>query len=169
MPSDVSCIMNPLKAHRKLTMSLGLLLIGMSLGACSPYQLKGRVVVGSEQLVSQVSANDPRLDEEPLPGATIELTLDPSSISPKRLGTIVSDGNGDFILDIQAMGAGSFQEYDLGILITAPKHRNLWQTIKLPSAKKRLLVMMKRGAAGPPPPGDILKESLQLKDRFMGQ
>ncbi|MFG0247809.1 MAG: hypothetical protein ACF8OB_02895, partial [Phycisphaeraceae bacterium JB051] len=85
------------------------------------------------------------------------------------LGTVVSDGNGDFVLDIEAMGAGSFQEYDLGILITAPKHRNLWQTIKLPSAKKRLLVMMKKGAAGPPPPGDILRESLQLKDRFMGQ
>ena len=161
--------MNPLKAHRKLAMSLVLLLVGITLGGCSPYQLQGRVVVGSEQLITPVNVNDPRMQEEPLAGATIELTLDPSSISPKRLGTVVSDGNGDFTLDISAMGAGSFQEYDLGILITAPKHRNLWQTIKLPSAKKRLLVMMKKGAAGPPPPGDILKESLQLKDRFMGQ
>ncbi|MFG0248993.1 MAG: hypothetical protein ACF8OB_08915, partial [Phycisphaeraceae bacterium JB051] len=86
-------------------MSLVLLLVGITVGGCSPYQLHGRVVVGSEQLITVVTDNDARLQEEPLAGATIELTLDPSSISPKRLGTVVSDGNGDFMLDVEAMGA----------------------------------------------------------------
>jgi hypothetical protein len=139
------------------------------LTACSPYQLQGRVVEGKATQVLVVSPNDSRLNEEPVYEATVELTLDPSSISPKRLGQIVTDDRGNFVLDIDATGAGSFMEYDLGILVTAQKHRNVWQTIKLPSAKKRLLVIMTTGSAGPPPPKDILKESLQLKDRFMGQ
>lgn len=146
-----------------------MILACLGLTGCSSYQLQGRVVVGSLSQVLVVSADDARLQEEPLAGATIELTLDPSSITPKRLGTVVSDDQGDFVMPVEAMGAGSFQEYDLGVLITARKHRNVWQTLKLPSAKKRLLVIMAKGSAGPPPPQDIIKESMQLKDRFMGQ
>ena len=144
-------------------------LLSLVMTGCSPYQLQGRIVEGKTPQVLVVNANDKRLSAEPLEGASIELTLDPSSISPQRLGKVVSDENGDFVMPEDAMGAGSFQEYDLGILITAPKHRNIWQTLKLPSAKKRLLVIMATGSAGPPPPQDILKESLQLKDRFMAQ
>ena len=162
---DISCI----KRMMSIICVTFAALMCLSMTACSSYQLQGRVVVGLEPQVLIVSPDDKRLDEEPLSAASIELTLDPSSISPKRLGIVTSDENGDFVMPIDAMGAGSFQEYQLGILITAPKHRNVWQTLKLPSAKKRLLVIMAKGPAGPPPPQDIIKESMQLKDRFMGQ
>lgn len=147
----------------------GMLLCLTFLTACSPYQLRGRVVEGNTERVLIVGADDSRLNEMPVANATVELTLDPSSITPRRLGEVVTDEHGDFVMDVTAMGAGSFQEYDLGILVTAKKHRNVWQTILLPSAKKRLLVIMASGSTGPNPPKDILKESLELKDRFMNQ
>ncbi|MBL4700008.1 MAG: hypothetical protein JKX85_02015 [Phycisphaeraceae bacterium] len=154
---------------RTMILCLMCIVVCVGITGCSPYQLRGKVVMGNQSVLASVSAQDSRLSADPIENATVELTLDPSSISPKQLGQVVTDIHGNFVLDIEAMGAGSFQEYDLGILVTAKNHKNVWQTIKLPSRKKQLLVIMTTGNAGPKPPRDILKESLQLKDRFMGQ
>ena len=155
--------------HQQWFACLLLVVSGLVFTGCSPYQLRGRVVMGNQSKVLAVSPKDSRLTADPIENAMVELTLDPSSISPQSLGQLQTDSHGDFVIDVDAMGAGSFQEYQLGILVTAKNHSNIWQTIKLPASDKYLLIIMNAGSSGPAPPKDILRESLDLKDRFMNQ
>ncbi len=139
---------------------------------CSPYELRGTVMTGPGAAVVIANANDVRFEDAGLAGASVELVLDPNSISPQRLGTVQTDSQGRFQMGVDALGAGRFQEYNLGLIVTAKGHRNLWRTLKLPMAGKMLLITLRPGAAGrgdPSPPEDILGETLKFKDRFLGQ
>lgn len=169
MPHDATKKRSTLNYKNTWFYCLLFVLANIHLTGCSPYQLRGRVVMGNQSQVLAVSPKDNRLTADPIENAIIELTLDPSSISPQQLGQLQTNSQGDFVIDVDAMGAGSFQEYQLGILVTAKNHRNIWQTIKLPAADKYLLIIMTTGSSGPAPPKDILKESLDLKDLFMNQ
>jgi hypothetical protein len=136
---------------------LALLLVG-----CAGYRLQGRVVPGPEPAVFVLKAGDRQLDQPGLAGAMVEATLDPSSLSPKRVGTAITDSDGDFELPVDAVGAGVL-EYELGLLARNQDSTTLWQTLDLPPGSRRLLIVLRPGPpgkAGPPP--DILEETLEM-------
>jgi|GEM_PF-1911625 len=153
---------------RSRVLLIGLLIFCvMQLTACGPYQLRGSVVQGDRSGVWVVHKDDSRLKKMTLQRVSVEVTLDPSSMSPKQLGVAQTDVSGQFDMIVDAMGAGSWQEYDLGILVRHEGYRDLWQTLEMPPRDKRLLIVISPGKGGNLPPTDILKESMELKDKFM--
>ncbi|MEM9881827.1 MAG: hypothetical protein AAF800_02780, partial [Planctomycetota bacterium] len=83
------------------------LLLALSGAAgCSPYQLRGVVIEGDEPGVELVNRRDPRLERFGLPGAELELWLDPDRLRPRRVGRAVTDADGRFAMPVDAEGAG---------------------------------------------------------------
>jgi len=146
-----------------------LVLIGLAtwMTGCSAYRMEGIVVEGPTPAMVLVSENDPRLQSHGMPNAAIELTLDPSSMSPKQLATDITDQSGRFSIPVEAMGAGSWQEYNLGVLCRLKGYVDMWQTMKLPPRNRKLLIIMSPGQGGHRPPSDILNETLRMKDELL--
>ncbi|MDP6058155.1 MAG: hypothetical protein QGH33_04650, partial [Pirellulaceae bacterium] len=84
------------RGGRRLGVIASLALAALPMVGCESYRLRGLVTEGSPPSVLLVDANDAQLDRTGLAEATIELVLDPASLSPKPLGTTMSDANGQF-------------------------------------------------------------------------
>ncbi|MDX1681498.1 MAG: hypothetical protein R3336_00125 [Phycisphaeraceae bacterium] len=148
-----------------MTHAVRLVLVGFALwlGGCAPYQLQGVVKSGPGSTVMVVDRDDDRLDSDGMAGAVVELTLDPNSLSPKRVGAAVTDDQGRFTITVGETGAG-FLEYEAGLLVRMDGHKTVWQTLPLPSSRQAVVILMEPGAAGNPRPRDIIEETLEMAE-----
>ena len=79
-----------------------------------------------------VSRTDPRLQQTGIPDATVDLTLDPSTLRPIRVGTTITDEHGRFSIEVDQAGAG-FLEYEAGVLCHVNGYGTVYQTLPLPT------------------------------------
>ncbi len=137
-----------------------LLLLAAALTGCGPYELRGRVIEGPVSSVSIVRADDPRLTASGgLTNSTIALTLDPTSLGSKPIGSTLTDTEGNFSLAITEAGAGVL-EYQIGVLARRAGYTPAENFMPLPPAGKRVLVTLTRGSdrvSKPDNPIDDLK------------
>lgn len=146
---------------------LGLLLLLVTTG-CSEYRLRGLVVAGDIHRVLIVDQYDPRLDLEGLPDATLDLTLDPSSMRPKVLGSGMTDTGGRFDIPIDATAAG-FLEYELSLLCSVDGYGSVYQIIQRPSDGDLLIITMIKNGKSKRPADDPLTESMKIHERVFGR
>ncbi len=133
---------------------------------CGEYRLRGLVVEGDTAAVLVVDDDDPRLAQHGLSGAVIELTVEPNSLRPKSLGAAMTDDHGQFDMAIDQPGAGLL-EYDIGILCRLDGYRSHYETLLLPGSNRRLLIIVHEGRGVNRAKGDLLQETLDLKDQLM--
>ena len=145
-----------------LPLAIGVL---VSVG-CQPYQLTGVVMAGAKARVMAVSADDERLAIFGLDGATVDVTVDPSSMQPRMIGVFSTDRDGRFEIPVDALGAG-FLEYELAVCCRAEGYQTVYQTIQMPSRRKRLLIVMVAGRDTYEPTKDILEETQKLADELL--
>lgn len=142
------------------------------LSGCESYRLRGAVVEGTIPGVWVVSQDDPRLAQTAagggIPGATLEFTIDPASIRPRKLPATVSDDAGRFELPVDQGGAG-FLEYELGVLCRGTGYRAVWQLIDMPASRKRLLIVMTPGRDTYQSPTDLTQETLEMGKKLQGK
>jgi hypothetical protein len=149
-----------------LARNLAAVLIAAALLGCQSHQLEGVVVEGDHPRVELVNPGDARLNGPVVSEARISLTLDPSSLNPKSLAELVSDPNGTFKVDVDALGAGILQ-YDLGILCQADGFKTLYQTMAMPKRDRVLLVVLTPGHDRHRPPGDFLRETERMGEDLL--
>jgi len=135
--------------------------VAVTVTAGCSYVIEGKVVTGGHAVVVLVEPHNTNLDQPGLSGAMVELTLDPGTISPRALGTQVTDASGRFRLPIDATGAGLL-EYEVGILCRHRGYRTIYQTMSLPPKNRRLLIVMAAGASGRTESEDLISETLRL-------
>jgi hypothetical protein len=135
------------------------------LSGCAPYRLQGIVMEGTTPAVAVVEANDPRLTQRGLEGAALNITLDPTGMAPKTVGTTVTDMDGRFSLRVDEVGIGVL-EYEVGILGQATGYRDLWKTLPAPKKDQHLLIIMAPGAGGERS-GDLLRDTMRIHDDLM--
>ena len=133
---------------------------------CQPYQLTGVVLAGAEAKVLAVSADDTRLKTFGLDGATVDVTVDPASMQPHMIGVFSTDRDGRFEIPVDALGAG-FLEYELAVCCRAEGYQTVYQTIQMPSRRKKLLIVMVAGRDTYEPKKDILEETQKLADELL--
>ena len=128
---------------------------------CQTYQLQGVVLDGSVAAIIVVNRTDPRLEQPGVPDATVDLTLDPSTLKPIHVGTTTTDEEGRFGIEVDQSGAG-FLEYEAGVLCHVKGYGTVYQTLPLPHDDKRLLIIVGPGKSGQPQPDDVLQETLEI-------
>ena len=144
-------------------------LLALMLTGCAGYGLRGRVVEGPVSAVHIVPADDPRLAEPPITGASVHLTVDADRLSAKPAGAGHSDADGDFHVPVDAFGAG-FLEHDVEVLVRAQGHAPAQRVIRLPGRDRRVLVTLAPGEdAVSPRPGQLLDETLRMSEPYMGR
>ena len=151
----------------RIALAAAILLSTLWLGGCGSYEIAGSVVQGTAPGAYVVSASDERLNFMTLNNVAVEFSLDPSSMSPKQLGRAVTDSAGQFRLPVDAMGAGSWQEYEIGVMCNHQGFRGLWQVIELPPLGKKLLIVIAPGKGEIRKPDDVLGETMKLKELLM--
>ena len=151
----------PNRKSRSIPFVLVLLAAILTLPACAPHTIQGLVAEGRTPAVLLVRADEPRLAQIGLTGAVIELTLDPSSISPKSLGTFRADDEGRFRAALEQSGIGLL-EYELGILCRAAGHRSVYQTMAVPPSDSRLLIILEPGSEKHVPPDDLMEQAKRI-------
>ena len=133
----------------------------LCLGGCGTYHLQGIVIEGAEPGVEIVGRDDPRLERFGLPGAELEVVLDPQRLQPTRIGEGRSDADGRFSLPLDADGAG-FLILDVEVRAQRPEFRSVRQRFDLPGKSKRLVVTLSPGKDRPTPDGgNILEDTLR--------
>jgi hypothetical protein len=132
-----------------------------------PYQLQGVVVSGKMQSIEIVSKDDPRLQSMPIPDAGVSVIIDPGEMNPGIMTPAITDEKGQFAIEIDRMGIGSWQEYNLNIVGQAGAFAPTNRTIKAPSGNKRVLITLVPGRDNYQTPHDIIKETLQMKEQLM--
>lgn len=138
-----------------------LLLIALLAGllpACGPHKLEGFVVRGPASQVIVTDRSDARIKQEPLAGATIQVTIDPQSLGRRTLPVVRSGPDGSFAVPIDEVGAGLL-EYPVLIVIRKVNHDTAASELYLPSGFKCLLVVLKPGKDGYRPLDDPLRDS----------
>ena len=143
-----------------------MLLVAVGAGGCSPYQIEGLVVPGRTSEVLMLDADDERLDGPGLDGASVELTLEPQSMSPKPMKTVVTDGEGRFVVPVDKLGAG-FLEYEVAVYCGSEGFQTAYQTLRLPPRGKRLLITMAVGRDTFQPKTDILQETRDMAEELL--
>lgn len=139
---------------------LGMALLALT--GCQSYQLQGTVLPGNQSVVLVVAKDDPRLNQRGLDGATLQMTIDPQSLSATMLPMDMTDPDGRFSIPVSQTGAG-FLEYQLEVLCRAEGHAPAVRTLPLPAANKRLLIIMAAGADHYKGPSrDIVDQTIDL-------
>ena len=117
----------------------------LTLPACSPYQLRGRVIEGGTPAIVVVAANDARLNGYGLPGAVITATLDPDRpLQHIPLDPQITDAQGHFAIPVDATGAGLL-EYTVEVNAKLAGHTPVQRTFNLPGGDKRVLIVLAPG------------------------
>lgn len=132
----------------------------LGVAGCSPYQLRGVVLEGSVDMIEVVNADDPRLERFGVPGASVQVLLDPDRLSPKTIGRGSTNGDGQFALPINETGAG-FLLLDVEVLVGAEGFSGTSQEMVLPGGKQRLVVTLKRGQRKPNDRGNDFERDTQ--------
>ncbi len=132
-------------ARPLLPFALLLAALALVLGGCSSYAVRGVVVMGPTSYVELVDADDPRLTQgQPISGAVVRTTVDPSSLNPIRLTGVTTGAVGEFAVPVDEFGAG-WLEYELGVVVRRPGFAPAEGFMRLPPAGKRLLVTLGAG------------------------
>jgi len=139
-----------------LMLLAGLLVAGGA--GCQPYALRGKVIEGPESTVSVVSANNERFAGVGVPGATVQVTLDPQSLGRKQIGSVTTDADGSFSLPVNETGAGVL-EYQIMVVGRARGFDSANELLMLPGADKRLLITLERGRDTYRPERDPIEEA----------
>ncbi len=136
---------------------------------CSPYVLQGVVVRTDASAV-----NATRWDGHPdtLPGATmsgvnVEVVFEPRTTRPRKLGMVLTDDQGRFVMPIDESGAG-FMEYEVMVVARAPGYRPSWRIMRLPARGEYLVIQMAPGRDEGGPPVDMLEETLRMRRMLEG-
>lgn len=139
-----------------------LLLAALTLGVtgCSPYRLQGVVIEGSANMIEVVNTDDPRLDRFGVPGASLQVLLDPDRLSPKTIGRGSTNADGQFALPINEAGAG-FLIMDVEVMVDAEGFVGTSQEMVLPGGNQRLVVTLKRGQRKPGDRGNDFQRDTQ--------
>jgi hypothetical protein len=111
--------------------------------------------------VAVVSDDDPRLNQQGVEGADVQVVIDPESLNRKILPEVQTDSTGRFAIPVGEPGAG-FLEYQALVAAHAPGYRLATETIPLPPADKRLLITLPTGKDTYRPQDDILGETLKM-------
>lgn len=142
---------------------LALLLFTVMLAGCSSYAIQGRVVRGSTASIQIVDKNDRRLTEDNPTGggAVVKGILEPNTPSEMQsLGQVVTDGQGNFAIPVDAPGAG-FLEYEATLIARREGHRGAMTTIDLPRSRQRVLITLPLGPDTLRVPKGFLDEALE--------
>lgn len=144
---------------RSLAATVALLVAALALTGCNSYTLQGRVVAGDISYAAVVDADDPRLAEPGISGASIRLETDPSRISREVVGETVSGADGSFSIPFRKVGGGVLM-YDVGITVRRNGYQPATLQFKLPPGARRLLVIMTPGPdrMGDPDADDPMKQ-----------
>ena len=141
------------EGDRKKITAIGLLLcLPLLLSACADYRLQGVVVPGlpgTSPTVEVVKQDDPRLAETGLASASLDLTLDPSRLNAKPIGSTTSGSDGSFALPVAEPGAG-FLQHDVQLDVARDGYRSASERFRLPAASRRVVVTLPP-RQGPPP------------------
>ncbi|MBI1335952.1 MAG: hypothetical protein GC164_03210 [Phycisphaera sp.] len=149
-----------LRCDGLVAMAFALLALS-GLAGCESYRLAGVVMGGDPSTVVVVGKGDGRLLAPGLGGATIEFTIDPTSMHPQKLATVIADDQGHFEVPVDVSGAG-FLEYELGVLCRLPGYRTLWTTLDMPASGKRLVLVMKPGRDSYSPQKNLIDETMEM-------
>ncbi|MEM7680569.1 MAG: hypothetical protein AAF288_01300 [Planctomycetota bacterium] len=136
--------------------------------ASDTHQAVGRVIVGVGPRAEVVSANDPRLrTAPPARDVLVRSTLDPRAITPTPLPTVVSDVHGDFVIPIDAFGAGVLI-YELELDVEGAGLRPLRGALAdVPSSSKRLLITLPPADQASQQEPDLLRDTLELSRPYL--
>ena len=110
--------------------ALVLLLVTLMLAGCGTYAIQGRVVRGASATIQVVDKNDRRMTENNPTGggAVIQGILEPNTPSEmKSLGQVVTDGQGNFSIPVEALGS-SFLEYEAMLIARREGHSGAMAT-----------------------------------------
>ncbi|MEM9883351.1 MAG: hypothetical protein AAF800_10575, partial [Planctomycetota bacterium] len=124
---------------------------------------------GDEPGVELVNRRDPRLERFGLPGAELELWLDPDRLRPRRTGRAVTDADGRFAMPVDAEGAGLLM-LDVHLDTRRDGFASVSDAFVLPGAgaDRRIVVTMKRGEAGTLPGREnIVDQTLREAEPFL--
>lgn len=127
----------------QLATGLGLLIITV-LGGCSPYQMQGVVIEGTNPGIEIVDRHDLRLEQVGVPSVEIEVRLDPDRFNPELIGRGQSDRDGRFAVPISEPGAG-FLILDVRLIATRERYLTQTERFDLPGSGKRVLITMQGG------------------------
>ena len=153
---------------RRRWVAPGLLLAAAWSLGCSPYQIEGLVVPGGRSEVLVLDEHDQRLTAEGIAGATVALTVDPSSIDPRPIAQVVTDGEGRFVIPIDEFGAGLL-EYQVAVCCRVRGYERAYQVLQMPSRRRRLLIVMAAGRDRHGQRMDILRETQDLADDLLNK
>lgn len=118
--------------------------IAAALAGCSPYVLRGKVIQGAASEVVIVNPDDPRLEQDGVPGANVSLSVDPSRAQRKLLARQSSGETGELEFRIEELGAGMI-EYDMGVSARRAGFQRAEGYFKLPTKDKRVLIVLTPG------------------------
>lgn len=118
--------------------------LAISVSACSPYALRGKVIEGQGSYVTIVDASDPRLAEPGLSGAAVTLVLDPTQLNRKTLASGISGADGEVSLKVDEFGAGML-EYDVGVYARRRGREPAEGYFRLPGSSQRVLISLAPG------------------------
>jgi len=139
--------------------------LGLALGACESYSMRGHVIRGDVSYIQIVSADDSRLSEPGISGARVGAHLDPGRLNRKFLGSTMTDGNGDFSLPIDEVGAG-WLEYDISVVSYRDGFMGAEQFFRIPKAERRVLIMLAPGDDAEPPSFESRESLFDEADRY---
>lgn len=143
-----------------------LLLVGCCLllaGCGGGYQLRGKVIEGPVAQVQVVDADDPRFIEADISGAGALVwgVFEPNNgIDRQRLGRVVADHEGLFMVPLDASGAG-FLMYEIELTARRDGHQGARGVIPVPGRGKRVLITLPRGVDTLGDEADYLGETLR--------
>lgn len=161
-----ACQRNPFAQPHRHLIAVLLLLLCLTLTACSSYNLAGSVIEGPQSAVLVVSKNDPRLKQHGIDGASLMFTIDPESLNATILPMDLTDGQGQFSTPVNVTGAGLL-EYQLNVLARAPGYDSASRTLALPGGNKRLLIILASGQDKYKPNQDILNETIDMGKQLL--
>lgn len=115
-------------------------LIGLT-GCQGADQFTGKVVVGPSSYAGAVFANDARLQNEGIPGATVRVTLDPQRLNAVRKQPVTSGRDGAFTVPIPE-AAGGLQTYRVEVTALAEGYQPAVFVGDLPSYGQPFLIVL---------------------------
>ncbi|MCC7204326.1 MAG: hypothetical protein IT441_04555 [Phycisphaeraceae bacterium] len=132
--------------------ALGVVVLAACLGltGCASPGIRGLVIEGRPGGVAVLDPSDKQVKDVERYGlaeAVVEVTIDPHSGNPERLGAFKTDDQGRFAVPIDKLGAGLL-EYEVGLLVYREGFEPQWKVMKLPSSKKVVLVTLEPGSKG---------------------
>ena len=120
----------------------------VTLGACSPYTLSGRVIQGDASYIMLVKSDDPRLsvtDVSGVTGVSLRMTMDPGTLRRDVVANSVSGLEGEFELPVDRVGAGLL-EMNMGVLARKTGYQSAEGFFELPgSGASSLLIVLAPG------------------------